>query len=86
VIVLLDSATFMPAQTVKIFVLYCKKAYEKMAPSRNGCSSEIVLTFRKSLGEDNLLFYAVKYQNFLRLCPRLYKQRECYKRHGDFLN
>jgi hypothetical protein len=57
-----------------------------MAPSRNGRSSEIVLTFRKSLGEDNLLFYAVKYQNFLRLCPRLYKQRECYKRHGDFLN
>ncbi len=35
-----------------------------MASSQNGRFSGIVLTFRRSLGDGNILFYSVKCQNF----------------------
>lgn len=58
-------ATLIPAQTAKIFVLYCKKTRVKMALSRNGRFLDVRLTFRNTLNEENLQFYPVEDQNFL---------------------
>ena len=46
----------MPARTAKIFVLYCRNFEEKMVTLANGHSTQVILTFRKSLGDENACF------------------------------